>query len=1204
MAFVAVGLVCFWLIDRAFVWLSLPNEIGFWASTGKGALFVLSIAPVVYLLVRHELRSTGRAVAAATNAERQLRAERDRLETIMEAIPVAIHSLHQRADGTACFPYASRRIEEVFGLPPEQLAVDSAPIHERVHPDDVGRVTASLAESARALTAWRSEFRVQHRSRGEIWVEGHSAPVGQPDGSVVWHGCFFDVTDRKRTELALRESADRLRTLVESAVDGIFVHDERGVVVDANDWACKSLGYTRDELIGKSPAEFDPTATPEMGRKLAEILRRGEPVEFEGVHLRKDGSTFPVEIRSREIVFGGRRRWMAIARDITDRKRAGEARARLAAIVESSLDAIISKTPDGVIQTWNPGAERLFGYTAAEVIGRSITLVIPTERRAEEDMILARIHAGDRVDHLDTVRVTKDGQRIHVSLTVSPIRDANGRIVGASKIARDITDRIRGERALQESQRRWRDLAEAMPHLVWTCEPDGRCDYLSRQWVEYTGRPESEQLGSGWLDAVHPDDRDRLMSTWTDVVARGSALDAEFRIRRHDGSYRWFKSRATPATDPDGAVVKWYGSNTDIEDMRRAAEALRESEGRFRATADDAPVAIWETNADHVGTFASRGWQELTGQDPAEAIGAGWLLMTHPDDAAMTEVAFRTANDRREGVDFDYRLRRADGAYRWATDRGRPRFGPAGEYLGMVGVVFDIDARKRAEEALRESEERFRTLVEYLPDAIALNVDGRVAFCNPACVRLFGAAGPEGLIGKTLFDLHPPERHDAVRVRIEAQRAIDEPAPGVEDEVLRLDGERVPVYFQILPITDRGTRSLLVVLHDLTERKRMDAQLRHQALMIREAGELAHVGGWGFDPATGQGDWTPEAFRIHGLPPRPTISVAEGLNFFCREDRPRIDAAVAAAAAHGTPYDLELQLDAADGARKWIRTICRPIVESGAVVRVRGSIQDITDRKRTEEEIRALNAGLEQRVRDRTAELESVNRELESFSYSVSHDLRAPIRHITAFTNIVLEEYGPQLPAESRGHLEQVAAAAARMGRLVDDLLAFSRLGRQPVRRHQVDTRRLVDDCLREVLQFDEARRVETRVGDLPACNGDAALLRQAWANLLSNAVKYSGKRDLAVIEVGAAPAPEGTAYFVRDNGVGFDMRYAHKLFGVFQRLHKTEEFKGTGIGLALVQRIVHRHGGRVWAEAEPDRGATFWFTLGPPDSPGGSNPG
>ncbi|QJX00506.1 Phytochrome, two-component sensor histidine kinase [Frigoriglobus tundricola] len=288
-------------------------------------------------------------------------------------------------------------------------------------------------------------------------------------------------------------------------------------------------------------------------------------------------------------------------------------------------------------------------------------------------------------------------------------------------------------------------------------------------------------------------------------------------------------------------------------------------------------------------------------------------------------------------------------------------------------------------------------------------------------------------------------------------------------------------------------------------------------------------------------------------------------------------------------------MTSAKGVKKWVRTICRPIVEGGRVVRVRGSIQDITDRKRAETEIRQLNAELEQRVRARTAELEAANRELESFSYSVSHDLRAPIRHIAGFTNIVREACGAGLPEEARGHLELIAKAALRMGQLVDDLLAFSRLGRQAVRRQTVDPRHLVEECLRETVPPAERHRIETRVGDLPACAADPGLIRQVWLNLLSNAIKYSYGREPARIEVGATLGPDGPEYYVRDNGVGFDMRYAHKLFGVFQRLHRAEEFEGTGIGLALVQRIVHRHGGRVWAVSEPGRGATFFFTIGHP---------
>jgi PAS domain S-box-containing protein len=476
---------------------------------------------------------------------------------------------------------------------------------------------------------------------------------------------------------------------------------------------------------------------------------------------------------------------------------------------------------------------------------------------------------------------------------------------------------------------------------------------------------------------------------------------------------------------------------------------------------------------------------------------------------------------------------------------------------------------------------------------VYINAGGRLVFVNPACARLFGAADATHLLGKTPFDLMHPDDHAAIRARIAHQHATGAPVPGLEERIVRLDGRAVPVHVTALPITDRGAGAILVVLHDLTERKRIELELRHQEMMLREAAELAHVGGWGFDPVTLHGDWTAETTRIHDLDPSTESTVAHGLRFFEGADRATLEAALRAAIDRGTPYDLELQLTSARGVKKWVRTICRPITDNGKVVRVRGSLQDITDRKRAEAEIRQLNAELEQRVRDRTAELEAANKELEAFSYSVSHDLRAPLRAVGGFSRIVVEEYGPHLPEKAREYLADVQSGARRMGQLVDDLLAFSRIGRAAINRQTIDAQKLVEDCLREVTTTPDARRIDARVADLPPCRADLSLLRQVWLNLLSNAVKYSGKRNPAVVEVGATAGPDGPTYFVRDNGVGFDMRYAHKLFGVFQRLHRAEEYEGTGIGLALVQRIVQRHGGRVWAEAAPDAGATFYFSLG-----------
>ena len=251
------------------------------------------------------------------------------------------------------------------------------------------------------------------------------------------------------------------------------------------------------------------------------------------------------------------------------------------------------------------------------------------------------------------------------------------------------------------------------------------------------------------------------------------------------------------------------------------------------------------------------------------------------------------------------------------------------------------------------------------------------------------------------------------------------------------------------------------------------------------------------------------------------------------------------------------------------------------------------------EELRKLNEELEARVRARTSELEATNKELEAFTYSVSHDLRAPLRHLDGFSKLLLEEYSAELPAQAQHYLTRVREGAVRMGQLVDDLLNLSRVGRQELRCHIVGLNALLEEAQRDLQPEMESRQIDWKISPLPFVECDRALMKQVFANLLSNALKFTRPRERAVIEVGTMTRDDQTVVFVHDNGVGFSMKYVDNLFGIFQRLHRQEDFEGTGVGLATVQRIIRKHGGRVWAEGELDKGAAFYFALGSPRAEG-----
>jgi PAS domain S-box-containing protein len=385
-----------------------------------------------------------------------------------------------------------------------------------------------------------------------------------------------------------RAAEARLRRRYEAALsavdDAVIVTDEAGRAVGLNAVAEALTGWPSREAEGRPLEEIFPVMDSRTGEPLegpaGKALRRGSTVRPTGhtLLIGRDGRATPVEERAVPLRDGAGRvsGVIVVFRDVTERQRADEALVRLAAVVESSEDAIVSQAPDGRIVSWNAGAARLFGYSAAEAVGQPVALLVPPERADEQARINTRLAQGEPTLHLDTVRVRRGGRPFECSVSVFPLRGADGRPVGAALFAHEITARKQMEQALREGERRFRQLAETIPHLVWTAEPDGGLDYFNQRAFDYTGMSFEALIGWGWEPVVHPDDLPRTRERWGDSIRTGGTFETEYRLRRaSDGSYRWHLGRAQAVRDAHGRLVKWYGTCTDIDDRKRAEESAR-----------------------------------------------------------------------------------------------------------------------------------------------------------------------------------------------------------------------------------------------------------------------------------------------------------------------------------------------------------------------------------------------------------------------------------------------------------------------------------------------------------------------------------------------------------------------------------------------------------------------------------------------------
>lgn len=510
----------------------------------------------------------------------------------------------------------------------------------------------------------------------------------------------------------------------------------------------------------------------------------------------------------------------------------------------------------------------------------------------------------------------------------------------------------------------------------------------------------------------------------------------------------------------------------------------------------------------------------------------------------------------------------------------------------------EVLRRTEAQQQLKVSQDMVQLMFGTAATGIVMNTpDGRFLMANPAYYAIVGYSEAELQAMDTRELTHPDDR-----VRYAAQRdrmlAGELESFSEEKRYVKKNGSAVWVHSTVSMVRSASGEAthIISVTEDITGRRAIQDKLHQSEALLRIAGRTARIGGWMLELPSDHVIWSDEVCQIHEVPHGTSPSLQQALGFYgTPEWRSKIEAVVEACIDSGTPFDEEMEIIVGSGRRVWVRVIGEVVRDDGGhIIRLHGSTQDITERRHAQEIILRLNAELEERVRQRTSQLEAVNRELEAFSYSVSHDLRSPLNTIDGFSQLMERMASDKVGEKGKHYLSRIRAGTRQMGELIEGLLSLAKLSRDPLRAGTVDLARIATQVVQACQEREPEREVDIHIQENLLALGDPLLLSVVIQNLLGNAWKFTSLQPLARIDLGCNTGGDGEAiYFVRDNGAGFDMAYADKLFGTFQRLHSSTDYAGTGIGLATVKRVIDRHGGRVWAEAAEGQGATFYFTLG-----------
>ncbi len=1006
-----------------------------------------------------------------------------------------------------------------------------------------------------------------------------------------------DITELKHTE-------EEIKTIWDVSPDLLCVADyNTATFLKINPSFKKTLGYSEEELLGKPFLEFvHPDDLQSTINVIEEELKENMTViNFINRYLCKDGSYKYLNWVSKPIKAKGQT--YAIARDVSEQIEAEKALAEqnifLRNITETSPIGIVRTDAQGQLTYANQEAESILGLERSEIINRSyndpkweITDFDGKEFPSENlpfSLVKSKMKPVKDVRH--AIRFP-DGKTTLLSINASPELDENGKFNGMVATISDITEYKLADETIQKSEKLLNATGRMAKVGGW--ELNAKTNKVT--WSEETYRIHEIDLDQeppldDAINFFHPEDRPILQEAIKNAFEKAEPYDLVLRFITATGKNLITHSVCQPVLE-DGKVVKLFGTFQDITKLKQIEESLKESEERFNLAMKASKDGIFDWNLATNEIYYSPGWKSILGYEYDEIPNdfSIWETNTDPEDVKLSwQMQQELINKQRDRFEMEFKMKHKDGHWVDILSRAEAIFDKSGKAVRIVGTHVDITERKQAELALSRAAKEWQSTFDAAQDGIwILDLEHHILQSNREAEKIFN---------KSRKDLMK-------RFCYQSVHGTDEPIPEcpftrmkktLKRESMELEIDGLWLEITVDPILDESgmLTGAVHIVRDITEGKKaqetLDYERRFSKNLINTAQAIILL----LDTEGKIVSFNPYMENLTGY----KLDEVKGKDWFttflpeCDYDKIRklFKTALNETSTKGNINPI-MTKEGKKLSIEWYDKVLKN--RDGNITNIVSVGYDITDRLKNDEELEQYRKRLEELVDMRTAELQAANKELEAFAYSVSHDLRAPLRAINGFTSILMEDYAQKLDEEGKRIGALIQNNSRQMGQLIDDLLAFSRLGRASMQASTIDMKNMVKAIYHEAASPAERKRIRFSIGPLPPIKGDPTMFRQVWMNLISNALKFTSKRKIATIDVSCKREKNRYIFSIKDNGAGFNMKYKDKLFGVFQRLHTEREFSGTGVGLALVQRIILRHKGLLWAEGEEDKGAVFYFSL------------